>query len=90
MDLHNIHLRALLDPHSLGELVYTCSTPFLVYCIYSDAFIFSVVTGTGELDTYKEPEADVEVVHQPPVCPYLLLDLRDKDDYDKCHIISGE
>eukprot|EP00731_Ephydatia_muelleri_P001110 Em0001g1110a len=55
----------------------------------SDAFIFSVVTGTGELDTYKEPEADVEVVHQPPVCPYLLLDLRDKDDYDKCHIISA-
>lgn len=24
------------------------------------------------------------------VCPYLLLDVRDKDEYSQCHIISGE
>lgn len=24
-----------------------------------------------------------------PDCPYLLLDLRDREDFDSCHIISG-
>lgn len=24
-----------------------------------------------------------------PNCPYLLLDLRDREDFDCCHIISG-
>ena len=30
---------------------------------------------------------------QPPVddsCPYLVLDIRDRDEYDACHIISGK
>lgn len=49
----------------------------------------SVVTGTGELDSSKEQE-DPEVIQQPSVCPYLLLDLRDKDDYDNCHIIPAK
>lgn len=29
---------------------------------------------------------------QPPVvlqCPFLLLDVREKDDYDQCHIIGA-
>lgn len=24
-----------------------------------------------------------------PDCPYLLLDLRDREEFDSCHIISG-
>lgn len=51
--------------------------------------ICSVVTGTGELDSSEE-DTDPDVAQEPPICPYLLLDVRDKDDYDKCHIISGK
>ncbi|XP_062508203.1 centrosomal protein of 41 kDa-like [Corticium candelabrum] len=42
------------------------------------------VLGSGEI---REP---VDV--QPPVvlqCPFLLLDVREKDDYDQCHIIGA-
>ena len=63
----------------------TCST---CMCMCIQIEYFSVVTGTGELDTSEEAAgADPDA---PSTCPYLLLDVRDKDDYDKCHIISGE
>ena len=38
----------------------------------------------------KEPVVSPEAVDRPyPDCPYLLLDVRDRDQYDRCHIISG-
>ena len=53
--------------------------------------IDSLVCGIGELD--------VGVSSQPPPqphppssssLPYLLLDVRDKESYDQCHIIGGD
>ena len=51
--------------------------------------IDSLVCGIGELD--------VGVSSQPPPLPlqqsslpYLLLDVRDKEYYDQCHIIGGD
>ncbi|XP_062318851.1 centrosomal protein of 41 kDa [Osmerus eperlanus] len=57
----------------------------------------SVISGVGELDLDKE---DQKVILTPvsshretdtryPDCPYLLLDVRDREQYDQCHIISA-
>lgn len=33
---------------------------------------------------------ELELADRPyPDCPYLLLDVRDRDHYNSCHIISG-
>ena len=63
-------------------------------------FLFlSVISGVGELDLDKtEPNpVDLMPVSSPnvqekpyPDCPYLLLDVRERDLYDQCHIISGK
>lgn len=58
-----------------------------------------MISGVGELDLYKIepspvdllPESSPDVVEEPyPDCPYLLLDVRERDLYDQCHIISGK
>ncbi|XP_076878117.1 centrosomal protein of 41 kDa [Brachyhypopomus gauderio] len=58
----------------------------------------SVISGVGELDLDKN---GLKTVSPTPVCPpgtegrpyqdcpYLLLDVRDRDLYDQCHIISA-
>lgn len=64
-----------------------------------------VIRGVGELDPVKPKygngrekkaqqnfelaEANLNKLQQDAGLPYLLLDLRDKDDYDACHIISA-
>ncbi|KAG7254362.1 hypothetical protein CRUP_032189 [Coryphaenoides rupestris] len=59
----------------------------------------SVIGGVGELDLERNgrktvasstPESSPRWTEQPyPDCPYLLLDVRDRDQYDQCHIVSG-
>ncbi|XP_042563387.1 centrosomal protein of 41 kDa isoform X1 [Clupea harengus] len=58
----------------------------------------SVISGVGELDLDKtEPNpVDLMPVSSPnvqekpyPDCPYLLLDVRERDLYDQCHITSA-
>ncbi|XP_067915541.1 centrosomal protein of 41 kDa isoform X2 [Heterodontus francisci] len=56
----------------------------------------SVISGVGEIDLEKEtqklshPELCPEKTDGPyPDCPYLLLDVRDRDAYDQCHIIGA-
>lgn len=46
----------------------------------------SIVHGIGELDVSIEESCPPPL---PPTSPYLLLDVRDKDDYQQCHIITG-
>ncbi|RXN36501.1 centrosomal of 41 kDa isoform X2 [Labeo rohita] len=57
----------------------------------------SVISGVGELDLDKNGQKPIQ--HSPvstssitecpyPDCPYLLLDVRDREQYDQCHIIS--
>ncbi|XP_028670310.1 centrosomal protein of 41 kDa [Erpetoichthys calabaricus] len=57
----------------------------------------SVITGVGEMDLERPEqknfnhnimnEMDVNIPY--PDCPYLLLDVREKDHYDQCHIIGA-
>uniref|UniRef100_A0A8C8FR84 Rhodanese domain-containing protein n=1 Tax=Oncorhynchus tshawytscha TaxID=74940 RepID=A0A8C8FR84_ONCTS len=59
---------------------------------------YSVISGVGELDLDKNGQKTVTLttVSSPrlpdgpyPDCPYLLLDVRDREQYDQCHIISA-
>ncbi|XP_074684224.1 centrosomal protein of 41 kDa isoform X2 [Strix aluco] len=52
----------------------------------------SVISGVGELDIEKDTpkKVDTQTKDMPyPDCPFLLLDVRDRDAYDQCHIIGG-
>ncbi|NXX83073.1 CEP41 protein, partial [Urocolius indicus] len=52
----------------------------------------SVISGVGELDvekdTPKKEEAPAKDLPYPD-CPFLLLDVRDRDAYDQCHIVGA-
>ena len=51
---------------------------------------FSVIKGQGELDRHpNQTSSSLDTNKVLEGCPYLLLDIRDKDAYDQCHIISG-
>ncbi|KAM6306970.1 LOW QUALITY PROTEIN: centrosomal protein of 41 kDa-like [Podargus strigoides] len=52
----------------------------------------SVISGIGELDIEKDiPEkVDTEAKDLPYAdCPFLLLDVQDRDAYDQCHIVGA-
>ncbi|KAM8821498.1 centrosomal protein of 41 kDa [Eudromia elegans] len=52
----------------------------------------SVISGVGELDIEKDTlkKADPQAKDTPyPDCPFLLLDVRDRDAYDQCHIVGA-
>ena len=54
------------------------------------SYFFSVIKGTGELDRQQQNNtSSLDTNKILEGCPYLLLDVRDKDAYDQCHIISG-
>ncbi|XP_076469049.1 centrosomal protein of 41 kDa-like isoform X2 [Babylonia areolata] len=46
-----------------------------------------VICGVGEADTNND--GDNKPVSSSAECPYLLLDVRTKDDYDDCHVITA-
>ena len=63
-----------------------------------------MIRGIGELDTSEKEntsgnskagrqfalaERNLQKLQQDLDLPYLLLDLRDKDEYDQCHMISA-
>ncbi|NWV33585.1 CEP41 protein, partial [Grantiella picta] len=54
----------------------------------------SVISGVGELDMDKDKDApkkeDTVAQEKPyPDCPFLLLDVRDRDAYEQCHIVGA-
>ncbi|XP_055009562.1 centrosomal protein of 41 kDa-like [Boleophthalmus pectinirostris] len=51
--------------------------------------LLSVIS--GELSTEQSPDPESNSDSDKPYkdCPYLLLDVRDRDQYDSCHIISA-
>ncbi|KAK3535969.1 hypothetical protein QTP70_022849 [Hemibagrus guttatus] len=58
----------------------------------------SVISGVGELDVDRDGSGSVTLTplstpcsaERPyPDCPYLLLDVRDRELYNQCHIISA-
>ncbi|KAM7397180.1 hypothetical protein PAMP_020173 [Pampus punctatissimus] len=65
-------------------------------CYTARSTLLSVISGVGELNLDRNHQmADMslsspEVSDRPyPDCPYLLLDVRDREQYDRCHIISA-
>jgi len=52
--------------------------------------VFSVMRGIGEMDVNQRPPPQSRVEPLDNSCPYLLLDIRDRDEYDACHIINGK
>ncbi|XP_069657598.1 centrosomal protein of 41 kDa isoform X2 [Haliaeetus albicilla] len=52
----------------------------------------SVISGVGELDIEKDTPKKVGAQAKDlpyPDCPFLLLDVRDRDAYDQCHIVGA-
>ncbi|NWI52847.1 CEP41 protein, partial [Calyptomena viridis] len=52
----------------------------------------SVISGVGEMDIEKDSprKEDSQAKDLPyPNCPFLLLDVRDRDAYDQCHIVGA-
>ncbi|XP_016160233.1 PREDICTED: centrosomal protein of 41 kDa [Ficedula albicollis] len=52
----------------------------------------SVISGVGELDIEKDSpkREDSQARERPyPDCPFLLLDVRDRDAYEQCHIVGA-
>eukprot|EP00051_Salpingoeca_urceolata_P006798 m.89958 g.89958 ORF g.89958 m.89958 type:complete len:224 (+) comp14990_c0_seq3:227-898(+) len=59
----------------------------------SASSFYNLVHGTGERRQRAEPVgtgAAAAAIAQQSVSPYVLLDLRDSDDYDRCHINGGK
>jgi len=64
--------------------------------------IFSVIRGVGEMDVYKNNVNRFSTIPETPKTanseqinleyeerPYLIVDLRDKDEFNANHIVSG-
>ncbi|XP_059703604.1 centrosomal protein of 41 kDa isoform X1 [Haemorhous mexicanus] len=54
----------------------------------------SVISGVGELDVEKDSpkkeDKDSQAKERPyPDCPFLLLDVRDREAYEQCHIVGA-
>uniref|UniRef100_A0A8D0L1F9 Centrosomal protein 41 n=1 Tax=Sphenodon punctatus TaxID=8508 RepID=A0A8D0L1F9_SPHPU len=52
-----------------------------------------VISGVGELDLDRNApkKQEMNAKDRPyPDCPFLLLDVRDRDSYHQCHIIGGK
>nr|XP_060632233.1 centrosomal protein of 41 kDa-like [Anolis sagrei ordinatus] len=52
----------------------------------------SVISGVGELDLGKDSPKKTEAFAKDgpyPDCPFLLLDVRERDAYDQCHIVGA-
>ncbi|NXM74970.1 CEP41 protein, partial [Serilophus lunatus] len=52
----------------------------------------SVISGVGEMDIEKDSpkREDSQAKDLPyPNCPFLLLDVRDRDAYEQCHIVGA-
>ncbi|XP_029379194.1 centrosomal protein of 41 kDa isoform X2 [Echeneis naucrates] len=62
------------------------------FCYSARSTLLSVISGVGELNLEKgetEPSRPKLADRPYPDCPYLLLDVRDRDQYEICHIISA-
>ena len=53
-----------------------------------DSRFSEVITGVGEMDLKNNTNVPQTITEQPPK-PYLLLDVRDSDAFNQCHIIGA-
>ena len=85
------------------EYILHCIVVVLKLCLmlWSSMYsLLSVIAGVGELDVKKRSSTSADdmapprsvsapSVSAPSVSPYLLLDVRDPDSYERSHIITG-
>jgi len=71
---------------------------FPQFCLQYNFLPCRLIHGVGEIDLKDQEKENLKVNHnttpvssKPDVesLPYLLLDLRDKDAFDQCHVIGG-
>jgi len=62
--------------------------PLSIQCVVGTYCVHSVTRGIGEMDI-SQPPAESNVSPADDACPYLILDIRDRDEYDACHLITG-
>lgn len=77
-----------------------CSKCILENLLKPVNFVFSLVRGFGELDSSGTGETNEQgdeginmedmTAPDPTSLPFLLLDIRDSDAYNECHIIGGK
>uniref|UniRef100_A0A8C6TK02 Centrosomal protein 41 n=1 Tax=Neogobius melanostomus TaxID=47308 RepID=A0A8C6TK02_9GOBI len=60
-------------------------------CVCVCLCVLSVISGVGErtVDQSPDPGFSADSDRPYPDCPYLLLDVRDREQYESCHIISA-
>ncbi|KAE8616771.1 hypothetical protein XENTR_v10008884 [Xenopus tropicalis] len=67
-------------------------------CIHtSRSTLQSVISGVGELDLGNQADKKKESLQSSSAldkpyedCPFLLLDVRDRDSYDQCHVVGAK
>lgn len=79
----------MLQEHSLMYEVNIYIIQAISTYIKTSIFSYSrVVKGVGEIDSARPPQAPSKV--EQFSCPYLLLDIRDTESFEDCHIITGQ
>jgi len=66
-----------------------CGQHYTVVFVCHILCVFSVMRGIGEMDM-NQPTRGSSVLPVDDSHPYLILDIRDRDAYDTCHIITGK
>jgi len=72
-----------------------CSIPDETQSTISKYSLQSVIRGMGEVDVHDDMKPKPPPVPVPHLsryyedCPYLMLDIRDPDEFDSCHIIGA-
>lgn len=77
---------------SSDTLSVRCDDDIGARCDTARSTLHSVVTGMGELDLSEKRETRQTAARGPAeelVTPYLLLDVRERDCYQQCHIITA-
>jgi len=79
---------ALADTATGVSLIYQYSASDAVVKHSVICYMFSVMRGIGEMDV-NQPPPTPSVQPIDDSCPYLILDVRDRDEYDACHLVTG-
>ena len=82
----------------ISQLLYYISISISIQISFVCAPHKRVIRGIGELDMHQREkqarkfahaERNLTRIQQDLDLPYLLLDIRDRDEYDQCHIITA-
>ncbi|CAL8099230.1 unnamed protein product [Calicophoron daubneyi] len=91
-NLDKMHITNGHNGHSEGDVPPPVSEPTDDPPPTARSTLQSLVRGVGEFDVFH-PVSETAVQDRPvdteTELPYLILDLRDREEYDECHIITA-